>query len=140
MISILVSTHGSLGEELVETSKLIIGEHKAVSACCLKQGDDIIVWRENLKRAVEKSDLGEGVLLLTDIFGGSPSNSIAAILNAMPVECITGVNLPMLLEAIGSRESAQGLPALVEACKKAGRDNILDLRVHLNNRLANSVG
>lgn len=143
MISILVSTHGNLGEELVETARMIVGEQDALDYYCIRRGDDIAQWSEELIFKTHALDQGDGVLILTDVFGGSPANAIAGKLGMTSdnsVRCITGTNLPLLLEALGTRETLADLDKLVEHCIASGRDSILDLFGCLNKRVNNRVG
>ena len=101
MIGILVVTHGNLGKELLKSAELIVGTQNNTLALGLFHGDSIDQFREKVIDAVESLDDGDGVLIFADLYGGSPSNIIALSMKEICerhiTECITGVNLPMVL-------------------------------------------
>lgn len=137
MFPILITTHGNLGKELIETSKLIMGEQKELYFCSLHQGDDYAAWREELEKVLIKIDTGKGVLVLVDLFGGSPSNSIALLLKKRNVNCITGANLPILIEALSNRDRVSTIEELVDCCVHIGKDSIFDLSSFLTEKFLN---
>lgn len=131
MISILIVTHGYLCEGLIKSSELIIGKEEKLSAISLCEGDDNIKFRDKIKSEINELDDGSGVLVLTDLFGGTPSNSVAANMKNLNFECITGVNLPILIEALSSRKQLN-LGELVKSCLLVGNNSIFNLREKLN--------
>ena len=128
MIGILVVTHGNAGIELVKSSELIIGHQEKIDALSLNHGDDINELEQKVaKKSVELDD-GSGVLVMVDLLGGSPCNVTGKnIKGSDNIECLTGVNLPMLIEAIASREN-NSLKDLVNIAKDSSLQGIKDLR------------
>ena len=120
MIGILVVSHGRLAQELLETAKLFLGEAPQAAALTLDNAEDADSFRIRMTQAVLSLDAGEGVLILADLFGGTPCNCAMALLSHR-VRLLTGVNLPMLIEALSSRESIDSLPQILET----GRQGIL---------------
>jgi PTS system mannose-specific IIA component len=98
LVGVVVVTHGQLATELMNAAQMIVGELPQFTAVSIGWHDDVEVAREAIARAVAKVDRGRGVLLLTDMFGGTPSNLGLTFLEAGRVEVITGVNLPMLIK------------------------------------------
>jgi PTS system mannose-specific IIA component len=96
-VGVVVVTHGQLATELVKAAEMIVGEQPQYTAVSIGWHDDVEVAREAIDRAIRKVDKGRGVLLLTDMFGGTPSNLGLSFLEAGRIEVITGVNLPMLI-------------------------------------------
>ncbi|MDO4313822.1 MAG: PTS sugar transporter subunit IIA [Eubacteriales bacterium] len=134
MVSLLLVTHGDLAKALLDSAALIMGEPPLIESYGLYHGDDIDELKEKVKNAIirlnEQSE-GDGVLVLTDLFGGSPSNATARSFYELgddaKTECITGVNLPMLLEA-ASNTSYMSLEELKKACLISGPQSIMSLR------------
>lgn len=96
-VGVVVVTHGQLASELVNAAEMIVGELPQFTAVSIGWHDDVDVARDAIERAIAKVDRGRGVLILTDMFGGTPSNLGLTFLEAGQVEVITGVNLPMLI-------------------------------------------
>ena len=102
MIGIVVVTHGLLAGELVNAARTIVGEIPRIASVSIGWGDDMLSAREAIERAL--AEVGaEGTLVLTDMFGGTPTNVALPFLSA-GVEIVTGVNLPMLIKLVGERE------------------------------------
>ena len=98
MIGVIVVTHGQLANELVNAARTIVGDLPQFEAVSIGWHDDVTVARDAIERAIAKVDSGAGVLLLTDMFGGTPSNLGLTFLDAGRVEVVTGANLPMLIK------------------------------------------
>ena len=111
MVGLLVVTHGRFSRELIKSIELIIGHQKTVEALTLEEGDDVNKLREEVEKKTEELDQGEGVLVLVDLLGGSPWNVSSICTKKEAVECVAGLNMPMLLEAIESRETCAGIKA-----------------------------
>ena len=123
MIGFVVVTHGSLGAELINTAEFILGriEHcKVVSIDGQKAPETM---RTEIAQAVKSVDEGQGVLILTDMFGGTPSNLSLSFLSEDKVEVLTGVNLPMIIKLAQSRDKMP-LSELAEAIGAYGRKSI----------------
>lgn len=135
MVGILIVTHGNFGTELLKSAELIIGKQENVETLGLNHGDSVDELYKKVKEAIQKLDTGGGVLILTDLFGGSPSNVAAASLkgNKTGVESVSGVNLPMLIEALDSR-TRENLPDMVNQIIQTGIEGIKNIRAELKKR------
>jgi mannose PTS system EIIA component len=120
VIGIVVVTHGQLAEELVRAAKTIVGDMPAVAAVSVGWGDDVAAARAAIERALAELG-GQGALLLTDMFGGTPTNVALSYL-APGVEIVTGVNLPMLIKLSTHRDGELG--DLARLAREQGRDSI----------------
>jgi PTS system mannose-specific IIA component len=106
MIGVVVVTHGRLATELLNAAEMIVGELPQCVAVSIGWHDDVNDAREQIVKAVDRIKGHSGVLILTDMFGGTPSNLGISLLEAGKVEVITGVNLPMLIKAAGLRDAS----------------------------------
>ena len=123
MIGVVVITHGQLAIELVNAAEMIVGDLPQFTAVSIGWHDDASDAREEVARAVERVQSEAGVLLLTDMFGGTPSNVGMTFLELNRVEVITGVNLPMLIKLASIRRS-QDLLAVAREMRDHGRSAI----------------
>jgi len=98
MIGVLITTHGNLGSELIKAAELIKGPLNGVMHVAIDQTKSAEDSKKDIGNAIKKLDKGKGVLILTDLFGGTPSNISLSFMKAGKVEVVTGVNLPMLLK------------------------------------------
>ena len=120
MIGIVVVTHGLLAGELVNAARTIVGEIPRIASVSIGWGDDMMSAREAIERAL--AEVGEdGALVLTDMFGGTPTNVALPFLSSR-VEIVTGVNLPMLIKLVGMREGE--LPEIARRVAQQGRGAI----------------
>ncbi len=125
MIGILIATHGKFAEGLLNAVELIAGKQENVKTIGLYHGDGIDEFYEKIRNAYEELDQGEGVLALVDILGGSPANMLMKLMSEkQEVLAITGVNMPMLVEAVMMREG-QTVQTLCETCLKTGTEGQL---------------
>lgn len=115
MIGILVLSHGPFCEAIVETSEMIVKKAEQVASLSLKYGDNPELFGDRIIEAIQKIDTGEGVMIFTDLLGGTPNNQVLFQSRNIEneIQCVSGVNLPMVLEAIMIRESMT-LEALAE--------------------------
>lgn len=128
MIKILVVTHGNLAEEFLHTAEIIIGKMEGTKAVCLQEDESLKALTTRVEEAVkELSGKGEEVLVLTDLFGGTPSNAVALATRDKPARCLAGVNLPILLEALLTRQTLQ-LDSLVPMIIKKGSESLIDIK------------
>ena len=97
MIGLVIVTHGQLARAFVEALEHVVGPRENIRAICINPTDNVDLHRENILKSVEEVDSGQGVILLTDLFGGTPSNLAISALGVKPVEVIAGINLPMLV-------------------------------------------
>jgi PTS system mannose-specific IIA component len=122
MVGVVVATHGRLAEELIRTAEGVVGPLPEVRAVSVDARNPDV--RDQLKLAIRELDRGEGVLLLTDLFGGSPTNLCLSFLAELPVEIVTGVNLPMVVKLPAVRASAKPLPEMAADLATAGKKAI----------------
>jgi PTS system mannose-specific IIA component len=123
MIGVVVVTHGQLAIELVNSAEMIVGDLPQFTAVSIGWHDDVNDAREEIAQAIDRVSGQEGVLLLTDMFGGTPSNLGMTFLEKDRIEVITGVNLPMLLKLAGLQQSAD-LLAVARHMQDDGRGAI----------------
>jgi PTS system mannose-specific IIA component len=123
MIGVVVVTHGQLATELVNAAETIVGDLPQFAAVSIGWHDDVDDAREEIRQAIARVQGPEGVLVLTDMFGGTPSNLGLTFLEPDRVEVITGVNLPMLIKLAGAKK-ASNLLTVARAMREEGRNAI----------------
>ena len=123
MIGLVLVTHGQLASQFVAAMEHVVGPQKQVAAICIGPDDDMEQRRRDILDAVAKADTGEGVILLTDMFGGTPSNLAISVMDKARVEVIAGVNLPMLIKLASVRET-KDLREAVDQAQESGRKYI----------------
>jgi PTS system mannose-specific IIA component len=123
MVGLVVATHGRLAEELLRTAEGIVGRLEQAAAVSVGAGSSMDEARARLAEAVHGVETGEGVLVLTDMFGGTPANLALTFLDEK-VEVVTGVNLPMILKLATARSDGLGLQAAAELLTSYGQKNI----------------
>ena len=123
MIGLLIVTHSNLGKEFLNAAEFIVGRLESVDAVAITQTADSERIRKMIQEKVSALDHGEGVLILTDMFGGTPSNISLSFLKEEMVEVLTGVNLPMVI-AIAQNRSDMKLSELAEKAQEAGKTSI----------------
>lgn len=123
MIGMVLVTHGRLAEEFVAATEHVVGEQQDIRAICIGPDDDMDQRREDIVKAVEQVDSGSGVVVLTDMFGGTPSNLAISMLDRGNVEVVAGINLPMLIKMVSVRKT-KSLQEAVEEAQAAGRKYI----------------
>ena len=123
MIGLLIVTHSNLGKEFLNAAEFIVGRLESVDAVAITQTADSEKIRKMIQEKVSALDHGEGVLILTDMFGGTPSNISLSFLKEEMVEVLTGVNLPMVI-AIAQNRSDMKLSELAEKAQEAGKTSI----------------
>lgn len=122
-VGVVVVTHGLLATELLNAAEAIVGDLPRFTAVSIGWHDDVAVATSAMARAIERVDAGAGVLLLTDMFGGTPSNLAMTFLEAGRLEVVTGVNLPMLIKLARAVSSGEVLLA-ARAIAADGREAI----------------
>ncbi len=120
MIGLVLVTHGRLAEEFVAAMEHVVGRQEQVRAIAIGPDDDMEERRVEILGTVDEVDSGDGVILLTDMFGGTPSNLAISMLGKGMVEVIAGINLPMLIKLASVRSSGT-LEEAVAAAQEAGR-------------------
>jgi PTS system mannose-specific IIA component len=123
MIGMILVTHGRLAEEFVNAMEHVVGKQDAVATVCIGPHDDMEARRKEIAQAIKKVDSGYGAVILTDLFGGTPSNLAISLLKKGKTEVIAGINLPMLIRLAGARKTMD-LAASASAARDAGRNYI----------------
>lgn len=131
MIGMILVTHGRLAEEFVKAMEHVVGRQDAMATICIGPNDDVEARRKEIANAIEDVDSGNGAILLTDLFGGTPSNLAISLLQKGRVEVIAGINLPMLIRLAGARKKMNVVDA-VAAARDAGRNYITIASEFLN--------
>jgi PTS system mannose-specific IIA component len=119
----LVVTHGQLGQELVAAAETIVGGTLPIVAVSIGWNDDVAESQRKIEVAVQKVDTGKGVIILTDMFGGTPSNLALPLLKKGELEIVTGVNLPMIIK-VANQAPNDSLSELVTRVKQQGQKHI----------------
>lgn len=123
MIGLVLVTHGRLATEFVRALEHVVGPQEQIEAICIGPDDDMEARRNDIAEAVEQVDDGSGVIILTDLFGGTPSNLAISLMKSASIEVIAGVNLPMLIRLEGARKTMD-VRSAVAAAREAGRKYI----------------
>ena len=123
MIGLVIVTHGRLAEEFLSAMEHVVGPQAAVAAICIGPDDDMERRRRDILRACQDVDSGQGVILLTDMFGGTPSNLAISVMEQTKAEVIAGLNLPMLIK-LASLRAREPLVVSVHHAQQAGRKYI----------------
>lgn len=123
MIGLIIVTHGNLAREFVAALEHVVGPQQQIAAISIAPNDDMEERRNAIIAAVKKVESGDGVIILTDMFGGTPSNLAISVMDSGSVEVIAGVNLPMLVKLARVREEVALADALKQA-QEAGRKYI----------------
>lgn len=136
MIGICIVTHGNLAEGLRDSSELIIGEQTQFETVCLRHGDDFEEFKVTVFQSIERANQTEGVLVLVDLFGASPYNSVLFNFpnfeaNTIDIRMISGVNLPMILDACENREHLT-LEELFNKTIHTGKEYIIGIDAQMN--------
>jgi len=123
MIGVVVVTHGRLAEEFIAATEHVVGKQKGMRAICIGPEDDMEQRRQEILQAINEVDTGAGAIVLTDMFGGTPSNLAISTMERANVEVIAGVNLPMLIKLASVRQNGS-IATAVAAAQDAGRKYI----------------
>lgn len=116
-------THGRLAEELINALEHVVGPQVNIAAVCIGPDDDMEQRRAHILDCVAKAEEGNGVILLTDMFGGTPSNLAISIMDKSNVEVLAGVNLPMLIKLVSVRQT-ESVDEAAQSAQEAGRKYI----------------
>ena len=123
MIGLVLVTHGRLAAEFIVAMEHVVGPQEQIASICIGADDDMEARRNDIAEAIQKVDDGSGVIVLTDLFGGTPSNLAISLMKSEKIEVIAGVNLPMLIRLDGARRKMD-VKAAVAAAREAGRKYI----------------
>jgi PTS system mannose-specific IIA component len=139
LIGIVIVTHGSLAHALLESAEMIVGRQQNVHAIALSADDNLDTLRERVSRTIPLANAGKGVLVLVDMYGGTPANAVALGQCLDGQQCLCGVNLPMLLEALTQREF-KSLDELARGVAAVGCDSVVDLGAAVDCALRANIG
>jgi PTS system mannose-specific IIA component len=123
MIGMVLVTHGRLADEFIAATEHVVGPQDGVRSVCIGPDDDMELRREEIVQAVDAVETGDGVILLTDMFGGTPSNLAISLLDKPNVEVVAGMNLPMLIKLVKIRDN-ETLSEAVRQAQESGRKYI----------------
>ncbi len=123
MIGLVLVTHGRLAEEFISAMQHVVGPQEQIKAVCIGPEDDMEIRRREILNKVDEVDKGSGAIVLTDMFGGTPSNLAISIMDKAKVEIIAGINLPMLIKLASLRKD-KSLKEAVEGAQEAGKKYI----------------
>ena len=123
LIGGVIVTHGHLANELVSAAETIVGDIRHITAVSIGWHDDLDMAREEISRAVDRVNQGAGVLMLTDMFGGTPTNIACTFLGSAPIEVVTGVNLPMVIK-LADQQPDESLEVIAGRVRDQGQKSI----------------
>lgn len=123
MIGIVLVTHGRLAVEFVAALEHVVGPQTQIATVCIGADDDMEARRQDILRSIAEVDTGDGAVLLTDMFGGTPSNLAISVMDRPRIEVVAGVNLPMLIKLASLRQT-ESLERTVVGAQEAGRKYI----------------
>lgn len=127
MIGVLLVTHGNFSEAIIKSMELVFGRQEKLEALTLNHGDDVEELTRQVKERAKELDDGEGVLVLVGLLGGSPCNVTASCLKQEGLECVTGLNLPMLISVLEEREDGT-LCSMPKVAMEAGKTGIVNVK------------
>jgi len=123
MIGVVIVTHGNLAKEFRAALEHVVGPQDQIATICIQPDDDMEERRRAILKAIGQVERGDGCVVLTDMFGGTPSNLAISVMEESMVEVIAGINLPMLVKLARVREECP-LPEAIKAAQEAGRKYI----------------
>jgi mannose PTS system EIIA component len=123
MIGLVIVTHGRLADEFVHAMEHVVGPQKFIATVCIGPNDNMEDRRSEIARAIRQVNQNKGVIILTDMFGGTPSNLAISLLEQGKTEVIAGINLPMLIRLEKARRTL-GIAEAVAAAREAGQKYI----------------
>jgi PTS system mannose-specific IIA component len=123
MIGGVIVTHGQLANELVSAAEMIVGEIDHITAVSIGWHDDVDIAREQVAQAIQRVETSDGVIILTDMFGGTPTNIAATFMGPSSVEVVTGVNLPMVIK-LATQDKDESLAGLARRVRDEGQQQI----------------
>jgi len=128
MVGAVIIAHSFIGKELIATAEYIVGKIEGITAVSIDCETNAFEARRAISEAIKQVDEGDGILLLTDLFGGSPSNIAFSFLNKEKIEVVTGVNLPMILAFLNKRE-VESLMGLAKSLQLSGTRSIVRSKI-----------
>jgi len=136
-VGVVIAAHGDLAHALRQSAEMIVGAQDGVVTVALNPQDNLDSLQATIHEAIDRADAGAGVIILIDLFGGTPGNAAALCLSQRELPIVSGVNLPMLLEVLLSR-SAMSPEALAELALASGNQGIVDITAKLKAQIQES--
>ena len=127
-MKVIVVSHGSYAKGLVDTAQMIAGEQKELEAFGLESEDSVDTLREKIRACIEQTSAGEEILVLTDLFYGSPFNVVISLMSEYDLYHVTGINLPLMMEVVMGRYAGKSAQQLCKDLLKAAPDTVKDVR------------
>lgn len=127
-MKVIVVSHGSYAKGLVDTAQMIAGEQENLEAFGLEPEDSIDTLREKIRTCMEQTSCGEEILVLTDLFYGSPFNVVISLMSEYDIYHVTGINLPLMMEVVMGRYAGKSAQQLCKDLLKAAPDTVKDVR------------
>jgi len=124
MVGVVITAHGRLAHELLQTTVFIVGKAEQMKAISIDPAKEVEELQSEIRTAIREMNTGDGVLVLTDMFGGTPANMTLAFLEENKVEVITGVNLPMLIKLSQCRDNNRSLHEVADLVVDYGRKSV----------------
>ncbi len=124
MVGAVIVTHGRLARELLDATERIVGRTEGIAAVSIDWDDDVAVARQQIQETIETVNSGGGVLIFTDMFGGTPTNVSLAFLEQDQVEIVTGVNLPMLIKLTSLQNASESLLGIAQQVRERGQKSV----------------
>jgi len=124
MVGAVIVTHGRLARELLDATERIVGRTEGIAAVSIDWDDDVAVARQQIQETIQTVNSGGGVLIFTDMFGGTPTNVSLAFLEQDQVEIITGVNLPMLIKLTSLQNASESLLGIAQQVRERGQKSV----------------
>lgn len=135
-VGLVVAAHGDLASELTKSARMIIGDQQPVATVHLDMDTNLEGLYELMLAAIDGEEKGDGVLVLIDLFGGTPSNAAALCVHQRNCAVVSGVSLPMLLEVMMGAENDLTLDELVQVAVQSGHSGIVDVRQRLQSQIS----
>lgn len=127
-MKVIVVSHGSYAKGLVDTAQMIAGEQRELESYGLEPEDSVETLKEKLRESIEKTPLGEEILILTDIFYGSPFNTVISLMSEYDLYHVTGINLPLMMEVIMGRYAGKHAEEICKKLLEAAPNTVRDVR------------
>jgi PTS system mannose-specific IIA component len=140
MVGVVVVTHGDFGRELVRSVEMILGKQEKIVPVTLVPGDSPESLGEKMLAAIRQVENSAGTLVLTDLVGGTPANVTASLGRDHAIECLAGLNMPMLLQVLIARQNGASLEELADLGAQSGRDGVVKLCRLLRERNGEDTG
>lgn len=127
-MKVIVVSHGSYAKGLVDTAQMIAGDQEDLEAFGLQPEDSVETLKDKIRQSIEQTQDGEEILILTDLFYGSPFNAVISLMSEYDLYHVTGINLPLMMEVVMGRYAGKNAQQLCEELLKTAPDTVKDVR------------